>query len=144
MSRPSRLALLPIVAMAACSYTIVGPPFHTAPIPTGTGIIYIYRPDSSKGQAWARPVFVDGVLVGDIFRAGYVPYHVAPGNHTIMISGSAVHQIQVSVPPNGEVYVLYDVGFMDTTLKTVTSERAHDDLQDCKLLPGGYDARDRI
>ncbi len=138
------VALVPLLATAGCSYNVVGPPYHAAQIPAGTGIIYIYRPDSSKGQTNARPVLIDNHLIGNIFRAGYVPFHVAPGKHTVAIGGSTTHTLDVTVPPDGAVYLLYDISFGDTKLTPVPAEKARDTLRDCKLLPGGYDARDRI
>jgi hypothetical protein len=138
-------ALGALLLAAGCSYTVLGPPFHPATLAANTSVIYLYRPNIMKGSAHAMAVFVDGLPVGFFFPGGYVPYHVRPGTHTVgIIVGSKVHTEVVNAEPEGDYYFRYEVSFADTKLTPVPREVGRSEVSACNLLPGGYDARDRI
>jgi Protein of unknown function (DUF2846) len=134
-----------VLMASACSYTILGPPYHPAPVAANTSVIYLYRPNIRKGSAHAMSVFVDGLPVGFFFPGGYVPFHVRPGNHTvgIIVSGKTQTEL-VDAEPDGDYYFRYDVSFGGTKLTPVPREVGRSEVTGCNLLPGGYDARDRI
>jgi hypothetical protein len=133
--------------VSACAYEVVGPPFHPVQISSDTGIIYVYRPDIRKGMAFAMPIFVDGLPIGALFRAGYVPFHVKPGTHKvkIIVGGTKTQELLVAVAPGGEAYLRYDVSFIDGTVLTpIPVAQGRDEIRGSFLLPGGYDGRDRV
>ncbi len=134
-----------LVATTGCSYSVLGPPFRPTSLAADSSVIYLYRPNIRKGSAHAMSVFVDGLPVGFFFPGGYVPFHVRPGAHTVgVVVGSKTHTEIVNAEPNGDYYVRYDVFFADTKLTPVPREVGRSEVAQCNLLPGGYDARDRI
>jgi hypothetical protein len=137
----SRLGLKPwlLVAALAMSGCASGPPFQKIDdIPTGKGLIYIYRPSVMHGAVLVPYVVINDLNAIPLKIGGYYPYFSSPGEITISVIHTAKRSITISVKAGETYYVKAGTIFMAVGvpyIELVPAEVGLPEVSECKRLP---------
>ena len=100
--------LLSAILLSSCGAS--GPAFQpVTPIPTGKGVVYIYRSSSIVGGV-SGTCKADDSPITKIKNGGYFPYIASPGSHHFTVTTEATNEADVTVDKGGEKYLKTTVG----------------------------------
>jgi hypothetical protein len=137
----SRFGLKPwlLVVALTMSGCASGPPFQKiADIPTGKGLIYIYRPSVMHGVALVPYIVINDLNAIPLKVGGYYPYFSSPGEVTISITHTGKRSITINVKAGETYYVKAGTIFMALGIpyiESVPAEVGLSGVSECKRLP---------
>lgn len=123
--------------IAGCAAS--GPAFKPIdPIPTGKGVVYIYRQSGFVGGGVYGTVTANNKPITKITNGGYFPYVSDPGPVHFEVSTEATNEADVTIETEIEKYLKTTVGmgFFVGHLKfsEVSPEIGRQEIGECKLL----------
>lgn len=129
--------ILTSALIAGCSAS--GPAFKPVdPIPTGKGVVYIYRAPGFVGSGVYGTVTANKTPITKIKNGGYFPYISNPGPVHFEVSTEATNEADVTVETGKEKYLKTTIGmgFFVGHLKfsEVSPEIGKKEISECKLL----------
>src|SRR6266853_882225 len=128
--------LIVALTMSGCAS---GPPFQKiADIPTGKGLIYIYRPPVMHGAVLVPYVVINDLNAIPLKMGGYYPYFSPPGEVTISVTQTAKRSITINVEAGETYYVKAGTIFMALGvpyIESVPAEVGLSEVSECKRLP---------
>ena len=136
--------------LTACGSTSNGPSFTQSNLTNdGTSIVYIYRLDLGyfNQNAVDLNVFLDGNLISELPKNGYIPVKLSAGSHLISFSfygSTPISTERIEVEPNKKYYLklndLRDQGAIVTKtlnqVSLVNSDVGISEIASTKLVSG--------
>lgn len=128
------------LALASTGCSSSGPAFsRISPIPSGKGVVYVYRSPNFAGSGVYGTVKANDVPLTKIKNGGYFPYVAQPGPVKFSVTTEATNTADVTVKEGEEKYLKTTIGmgFFVGHLKftEVAPDIGFNEAQRCKLLP---------
>ena len=116
-----------------------GPVFKPVdPIPTGKGVVYIYRESGLVGSGVYGTVIADKTPLTKVRNGGYFPYLSNPGTVHFEVSTEATNEADVTVEAGKEKYLKTTVGMGllvgHLKFSEVSPEIGRKEISECQLL----------
>lgn len=134
-----RMAATLVIALAFAGCSASGPAFKpVTSIPSGKGVVYIYRSPSYMGSGVYGTVTANNTPITKIKNGGYFPFISSPGPVHFTVTTEATNEADVNIEPGKEKYLKTTVGmgFLAGHLKfsEVSPEIGKKEIAECNLL----------
>jgi hypothetical protein len=128
-----------VVAGAGCAPTLGAPYQRITQIPAGSGLVYVYRPNSFVGGAVSYVVSGPTGPITTLYRGGYQSYIARPGPNQFTASTETTSTAVINVEP-GKVYFLrgkvtFGAVVGRPKLEQVSLDEGESQIRECRLIP---------